>query len=133
MMRALLPLLESQKSSAANSQNLARDWLGEERRLLDIFKLAIQIKSRLLISTDLFRCIWPLPEADLNMETMRPEPVSEASNKVQNRRVKFTVLPGLERCTANIRRFTYNRFVKDGQGMDGMIWELFSEAIVVVD
>ena len=133
MMRTLLPLVESRNSSAGNSQNMARDWLEEERRLLEIFKLAIQVKCRLLISTDLYRCIWPLPETNLNMKTMRPEPVSEPSTRIQNRRIKFTILPGLERCTANIRRFTYNRFVKDGQNLDGMIWEPFSEAIVVMD
>src|SRR6187402_512774 len=61
-LRCTLPLVESQQRGT-ESPRMRSQWLAEEARLTKIFRIALQIKTQLLISTDLYQCYLPTPGA----------------------------------------------------------------------
>jgi len=62
LFQTLSPLIKSQDIPARDPlDQLVTVWSGEQARLTAVFKLALQIKTSLLISTDLYRCVYHPP------------------------------------------------------------------------
>lgn len=113
---------------------MVTDWLGEEARLTDVFKLALQIQTRLLISTDLYRCKFDPPGAQVRSYSMEfeGEDGPAAWSPGPGSTIKFTLVHGLQRCATDDRDFTYKHFVQEAQAKDEMAWEPLSNAVVLL-
>ena len=130
-LRAFLPLFKAQKAPGRNAKALELDWWREEVRLIEIFKMALQIKTKLLLSTDIYRCIYHLPGTQRD-DNMDPDPELSTVNPSLASRVALTLFPGLQGCSANERDLDFNRFPKDAHTRDEVSWETWCKPCVLL-
>ncbi|KIX02791.1 uncharacterized protein Z518_08733 [Rhinocladiella mackenziei CBS 650.93] len=132
VLQCLAPLVENPGPADDGSPDLVTAWFKEKDRLIYILELALRIKTRLLISTDLYKCTWHASGTPFIADSMVPESDSALSSPGRGALVGFTLLPGIQRCSASERDFSYNRFVKDAQSLEAMTWEPLSKAVVLL-
>ena len=131
LLQILLPLLRAQKASKKSLSTLELDLLGEEARLTEAFKLAIQVKTRLLLSTDLYRCVHHLPGIRPD-GTMTADLESSTVSSGLASRIGLTLCPGLHSYSANERDLNFNRFLKNGQAPEDVSWETWCKPVVLL-
>jgi hypothetical protein len=122
LLSCVVPLIESQYTGS----DVKSQWLNEEARLLKIFTIALQMKTQLLISTDLFQCVLPSPGAPFLRESVKIE--HGEFSMPQDALVKLTLLPGIQGASAN-QMVDSNRFVQEGR--EGLVFKTICKAVVV--
>jgi len=126
-------LIKSQDIPARDpSDQLVTVWSEEQARLTEIFTLALQIKTSLLISTDLYRCVYHPPGTIFDENGMEQESEISTSGSSRTLVVGFTLLPGLQRYAAGQRDLNFNRFVKDADVREQMTWETLYNPVVLI-
>lgn len=125
--RCIMPFLKLQPRVGSVLEDCTDIWGKSSRSLEEIFKLALQVKVRLLFSTDLFMVIYHSAGELFSETSMAHEHgVNQTS---QPPHIKLTVAPGLRRYAAADGAFSYNRFVRE-EPRGGLIPERLAPAIV---
>ncbi|KAK5062684.1 hypothetical protein LTR84_004757 [Exophiala bonariae] len=126
--RCILPFLESQHRSGF----MLKDSIGRLDRsalaLEEIFKLALQIKVRLVFSTDIFMVKFPPPGTPFSKKEMV---YGDESDQVahQQSHIKLSIGLGLIRYPAADRVFHCNRFVQEEPC--GLMPEFLAPVVVI--
>ena len=133
MINCVLPLIEAHRSLGEQYKIFTTSWIEEEGRLTDIFKLALDAKIRLLLTPDLYECVFPLPGTELNDTSMRVglDHAIHHSNPGSHAVVGVTVFLALFKYAAAQESFTYNRFLPNAKVTKGVHPEVWMRARVL--
>lgn len=107
------PLLEAHRSLNEDYAVIADEWLEANLQITEIFKEALHAKVRLLLSTDMYKCVLHVPGTPLDSNSMqwRGEGFVRDTKNEPDRVVDVTIFPGFIRYALNDGGFSYNRFI----------------------
>lgn len=128
-----MPLLEAHRGLNEDYVSIADEWLETDQQLTEIFKQALYAKVRLLLSTDMYKCILHLPGTLFDSNSMQNE-VEGVFHSIDNdpcRVVDITIFPGLIRYASNKKSFNYNRFFVEKKVPNGIKEEVLRRAVVL--
>lgn len=131
LIQRLLPVIQAQNLPKNASSTIAKDLSEEEDNIAGVFKLALQIATRLLITTDMYRCVLHLPGTRVNSSMERDRETSSV-NHDSRPVVTFTLMPGIQRCAADERDLRFRRFLKNTELRTDMTWEQLGNPLVAV-
>lgn len=92
-------------------------------RLEGIFIIALNLKVHLMITKDMFECIWPAPGSDFDVDTMetarpRRQEITQY-DQTGSPRVVLPVTPGLRVYSHDRQMVDYNGFREVGDHVEG--------------
>ena len=130
---SILPLLEAHRDLDDRYADLVVEWREEYKLLTEIFKLALWTKVRLLLSTDLYRCVLPIPGTAYDRCIMKRglDGHDDDHQSESGGAVSVTTFPCLLRYTAKKRSFNYNRFLTGKRSPKDLNPEILMSAIVL--
>lgn len=134
VLKCILPFIEEHRKLGEQYVVSDADWSEVNVHVVEIFKLALLVKIRLLLSTDLYNCTFDLPGTTFEDDSMEMAPEADLSSLTSGMSglVSVTILPSLTRCIAGRRRFSYNRFVVAKRFPKGHLKECLTKAVVQV-
>lgn len=111
--KSIIPILENHSSIDEKYADMLDEWREETTQfeLTEIFKQALYMKLRLLLSTDVYKCIFHAPGTAFNSNSM--EELGEATLETQkpSKLVLFTIFPTILCYNTSEDAFSYNRFL----------------------
>lgn len=107
------PLLEAHRSLNEDYAAIADEWLEAIYHITEIFKEALHAKVRLLLSTDMYKCVLHMPGTLFDSKSMQLRTGGFASDTTNepDHVVDVTIFPGFIRYARNDEGFNYNRFL----------------------
>jgi hypothetical protein len=126
----LLPALKTLEIPGSTPALVEEDWLQEKSRLTEVFELALQTAVKLLVSTNLYRCVFPVSGTPFEKRRMTQDLETASADAGTASIVEVTLLPGLQSCAANERDLTFKRFVVGADAWEGRTWEEWYMPIV---
>ncbi|KIW19327.1 hypothetical protein PV08_03621 [Exophiala spinifera] len=134
LIACVLPLVEDHERLGEQYAQIRRGWCEKEDDLTRIFQLALNAKIRLLLTPDLYRCVFPLPGKEVKDRLMKiglglvprhPDPGQKAVTRV-------SVIPALLRYAAAREDFTYDRFLYNAELIKNIKPDVLIQARVLV-
>jgi len=125
-----MPLLEMHRDLNAD---IADEWLQVGHQLTEIFKIALYVKVRLLLSTDIYECAIHVPGTPFDNNSMKNmiEGVVHGTKNEPDAVVGITMLPGLIRYASGEEGFNYNRFLIGNKAPKGVSADILRKATVL--
>ncbi|EXJ88660.1 hypothetical protein A1O1_05591 [Capronia coronata CBS 617.96] len=107
------PLLDAHRDLDEQYVDIADGWVEEERVMTEIFTQALHAKVRLLLTTDLYKCVLYLPGTPVDRIAMEVKDASpgNGTESEPDAILGITVFPGLLRYPSE-EGFDFNRFLK---------------------
>ncbi|KAJ9618788.1 hypothetical protein H2204_012920 [Knufia peltigerae] len=111
------PLVEAHHGFAQQHEATVPEWFEQEDGLTSIFKLALDAKVRLLLTPDLYRCVFPVPGTEVKDKIMRIGLGHGSLNFSPGQKpvTGITILPALLKYMAAHEGFTYDRFLPNAR------------------
>lgn len=128
LQRCIVQFLELHLRGGLMSEDFVVKWARSALPLEEIFKLALQIKVRLVFSTDIFMCSFFPPATPFSEGKMAHEDGYDQATQQQSH-IKLTIGPGLIRYPAADGIFNCNRFVQEEPR--GLAPELLARVLVI--
>ncbi|EXJ73841.1 uncharacterized protein A1O5_03603 [Cladophialophora psammophila CBS 110553] len=123
---AIKPLLDAHRDLDEQYVDVADGWGEHEQQMIEIFKQALYAKARLLLTTDLYKCVLHLPGMSCDRVSMEKRRGAETEPDAV---VGITIFPGLLRC-ASEEGFNFNRFLTGDKTPKNITANVLGKAVV---
>lgn len=131
----IVPLFGLQKPLALWEVDILTEWNRKRPALEKMFVSALRIKTRALVSKDMFEVVFPPQAYKYDRGFMEVENLERDSGESllgQTSLVRLCLVPGLRKYAFDRKLVDYNSFRKSGSGPEGPS-DLIAKPIVVID
>ncbi|KIW89575.1 uncharacterized protein Z519_09731 [Cladophialophora bantiana CBS 173.52] len=123
---AIRPLLDAHRHLDDQYVEVADRWGEYEQQMTEIFKQALYAKSRLILTTDLYKCVLHLPGTSCDRVSMEKRGGAETEPDAV---IGITIFPGLLRY-ASEEGFNFNRFLTGNKTPRNVAANVLRKAVV---